>query len=223
MTKLYFTPYDKFQALGVQSLSDVELLAIIIRSGTKDMDALALADNLLALHDSKSRIVGLQNVSFEELISYKGIGKVKAMCIECIIELGKRMHKQSRRELLNFASPKSIADYYMEQLRHLEQECVYLILLDTKCNILKEIHLSSGTVNSSIVSIRDIFINALNYKASGIILLHNHPSGDPTPSKQDFSITINVKEAGILMNIPLFDHIIVGDMNYYSFKATGFI
>lgn len=223
MTKLYFTPYDKFQALGVQSLSDVELLAIIIRSGTKDMDALALADNLLALHDSKSRIVGLQNVSFEELISFKGIGKVKAMCIECIIELGKRMHKQSRRELLNFSSPKSIADYYMEQLRHLEQECVYLILLDTKCNILKEIHLSSGTVNSSIVSIRDIFINALNYKASGIILLHNHPSGDPTPSKQDFSITINVKEAGILMNIPLFDHIIVGDMNYYSFKATGFI
>ena len=134
-------------------------------------------------------------------VMQKGMGKVKAMCIECIIELGKRMHKQSRRELLNFASPKSIADYYMEQLRHLEQECVYLILLDTKCNILKEIHLSSGTVNSSIVSIRDIFINALNYKASGIILLHNHPSGDPTPSKQDFSITINVKEAGILMNI----------------------
>ena len=223
MTNLFFTPYDKFMTLGVNSLSDVELLAIIIRSGTKEMDALELADFLLASHDDKSRIVGLLNTSFEELLSYKGIGKVKAMCIECIIELSKRMYKQSRRELLSFAKPDSIADYYMEQLRHLEQECVYLLLLDVKCNLLKEIQLTSGTINSSIVSPREIFINALNYKASGIVLLHNHPSGDSTPSKMDFSITTKIKEAGALIDIPLFDHIIIGDMNFYSFKSMGFI
>ena len=223
MTKLNFTPYDKFYTFGVGSLSDVELLAIIIRNGTKEMDAVSIADNLLADFDSESRIVGLLNSSYEELLTYKGIGKIKAMCIECIIELSKRLHKQSRQEMISFTNPGSIADYYMEQMRHLENEHVYLLLLDVKCKLIKEILVSSGTNNSSLVSTRDIYINALNYKASAIVLLHNHPSGDPKPSSFDMNITAKIKKAGEFMDIPLFDHIIIGDMVYFSFKNMGYI
>ena len=127
---LYLTPYAKYHTYGPQNLSDVELLAIIIRNGTKTKDAIQIADDLLSKCDSKSRIVGLMNVPFQDLIQIDGIGEIKAMCIGCILELGKRLNKQSKENKISFNCPSTIADCYMEQLRHLEHECVLLLLFD---------------------------------------------------------------------------------------------
>ena len=120
-------------------------------------------------------------------------------------------------------NPESIADYIMEQVRHLEQENVLLLLVDTKCNLMKVVNLSKGSINASIVSVRDIYINAVGSKASGVILIHNHPSGDPTPSVNDIDITQKIIKAGEIMEIPLLDHIIIGDRRYVSLKQSGYV
>ena len=117
-----------------------------------------------------------------------------------------------------FDKPESVAAYYMESVRHLETEQVKLIMLDNKCSLISDLDISKGTVNSSIISTREIFIEALRRKAVYIMLLHNHPSGDPTPSRKDFEITDLVKDASLLVNIPLLDHIVIGDNKYYSFR-----
>lgn len=223
ISRKYDSPYDKYVALGPKALSDAELLAIILRSGTREMDAYELALQILTLSGGEGRIIGLQNISYEELVSIKGIGKVKAMSIGCIVELSRRMSMQMKRESLRLNNPASIADYFMEEIRHLEVENVLLLLVDTKCNLIKVEVLSKGALNCSIVSVRDIFIKALRAGAGGIILVHNHPSGDPTPSENDVAVTARLKEAGILMEIPLMDHIIIGDRRYISLKQNGCI
>jgi len=216
-------PYDKYLRLGPEALTDVELLSIIIRNGTKTQDAISLASKILSMCDEDNRILGLQRLSYEELISINGIGKVKAMCLGCIVELSKRISMQGRKKELCLNKPETISAYYMEKFRHLERENVFVLLVDTKCNLIKEITLTIGTVNSSILSARDLFICALKNKASGVIILHNHPSGDPSPSKCDIQITSKIKKAGELIDIPLLDHIIIGDRDFYSFKNTGYI
>lgn len=222
-TKKYDTPYDKFLSLGPQSLSDTELLAIIIRNGTKEEDAHMLAAKILDISGEEGRILGLQNMSFDELMSIKGIGKVKAMCIGCIVELSRRMAMQQRKSVLNLNNPESVADYFMEEVRHLEYENVILLLVDTKCNLIKSEILSKGSLNSALISVRDIFVRALRARAGGILLIHNHPSGDPTPSSNDLEITARIKQAGDMLEIPLFDHIIIGDKRFVSLKQNGCI
>lgn len=216
-------PYDKYQKYGPAALSDTELLSIIIRNGTRDEDALSLSARILSLCDEDNRILGLQRLSYEDLIAVHGIGKVKAMCIGCIVELSRRMSMQSRKVELCLNDPKTIAGYYMEQFRHLERETAHVLLVDGRCRLIKEIALTVGTVNSSILSTRDVFMCALKHKATAVILIHNHPSGDPSPSDHDMSITAKVKEAGALLDIPLLDHIIIGDREYYSFRSRGYI
>ncbi len=217
------TPYEKFLELGPGSLTDTELLAIIIRNGTRDEDAHELAMRILSAGDDEGRIIGLQKLSFDDLTAIKGIGKVKAMCIGCIVELSMRMAMQNKKKVLMLNNPESIADYFMEQVRHLEQENVLLLLVDTKCNLMKVVNLSKGSINASIVSVRDIYINAVGSKASGVILIHNHPSGDPTPSRNDIDITQKIRKAGEIMEIPLLDHIIIGDRRYVSLKQGGYV
>ena len=204
-------------------MTDTELLAIIIRNGTRDEDAYELAMRILSTGDDEGRIIGLQKFSFDDLTAIKGIGKVKAMCIGCIVELSRRMAMQKKKKLLMLNNPESIADYFMEQVRHLEQENVLLLLVDVKCNLIKVVDLSKGSINASIVSVRDIFINAVGSKASGVILIHTHPSGDPTPSHYDIDITKKVRKAGEIMEIPLLDHIIIGDRRYVSLKQGGYV
>ena len=216
-------PYDKYERLGPGALTDIELLSIIIRNGTKDEDAITLSSRILSMCDEDGRIIGLQRMSYEDLLAVKGIGKVKAMCLGCVVELSKRMTMQSRKADLKLNSARSISDYYMERFRHLEHECVFALLVDIKCKLIKEIMISTGSVNSSVLSTRDVFISALRHKASFVILIHNHPSGDPNPSDNDIAITRKVKKAGDFLDIPLLDHIIIGDMNYFSFKNLGYI
>ena len=216
-------PYEKFEKLGAGALSDTELLAIIIRCGTVGANSLFIAQQVLGLSNEKNTILGLQNISIKELEQIKGIGRVKAVRIMCVVELTRRMTMQKRKESLCFSKPKTVADYYMEQLRHLETEQVLLLLTDNKNNLITEIIISKGTVNTSLISPREIFIEALRYHAVHILLLHNHPSGDPTPSRQDISITKIINDAAKLLNIPLVDHIIIGDNKYISLKEQGLL
>lgn len=216
-------PYEKFESLGPDALSDTELLAIIIRSGTVGFDSVSIARQVLALSKEKDTILGLQNITLPELERIKGIGKVKAIRIMCVVELTRRMTMQSRKESLCLSKPSTVADYYMEQFRHLETEQVLLILTDNKNNRITDIIISKGTVNTSLISPREIFLEALRYHAVHVLLLHNHPSGDPTPSNQDIQITKMIKEASKILNIPLVDHIIIGDNKYISLKEHGLL
>ena len=216
-------PYEKCISYGPEFLTDAELIASIIRSGTKEYTSVALADQLLDLRKGKEGLKGLCSLSFEELTSVPGIGRVKAVQIQCVFELAKRMSRQEAKKSLNFSEPDSIAEYYMEDFRHKEQEHILLLLLDNKSNLLGEKLLFTGTVNASIISPREIYLEALKFHAVGIILLHNHPSGDPTPSDADRRITRKVREAGSLLDIPLLDHIIIGDKKYVSFHEEGYL
>ena len=216
-------PYEKCISYGPEFLTDAELIACILRSGTKEYTSVALAEYLLNLRKDKRGLEGLCNLSFEELIRVPGIGRVKALQIQCIFELAKRMTKSEAKKTLCFADPQTIADYYMEDLRHKEQEHLLLLLLDVKSKLLGEKMLFTGSINASIISPREIYLEALKYHAAGIILLHNHPSGDPTPSMADRRATKKIQEAGSLLDIPLLDHIVIGDKQYVSFHEKGYL
>ena len=143
---------------------------------------------------------------------------VKAVQLLCVGELAARIAKHRRRETLSFQTPASVAEYYMEEMRHKQKEEVLLLLLDAKSKLIREITVSIGTVDYAVASPREVFIEALRYQAVGIIMLHNHPSGDPTPSRMDLVSTRQIREAGELIGISLIDHIIIGDNNYTSFS-----
>lgn len=217
-------PYEKFMCYGAETLSEEELLAIILRTGTPGCSARELAGKVLSL--SKGREEGLNalhHLSLQELMGIPGIGEVKAVKLKCIAELAVRMAKQRAGHGVRFTAPDTVAEYYMESLRHEEKEKILLILLDNKLGFIEDYVLSVGTVNASLLSARDVFIRALGCRASNLMLLHNHPSGDPWPGSADIAVTQKIKQAGELMDIPLIDHIIVGDKRYVSMKEEKFL
>ena len=211
-------PYEKVQSHGVGSLTDTELLAVLLRSGTKGQNSLELAREILSSEDGTSQILNLHHLTYEQLNGMKGIGNVKAIQILCLSEMAKRLAKATARKGLIFDCPSAIAQYYMEDLRHRSQEHIKLLMLDTKSMLIHETDISKGTVNASLISPRELFIEALKRNAVSIILLHNHPSGDPTPSTSDIALTNRVKQSGALIGIDLLDHIIIGNNCYRSFK-----
>jgi DNA repair protein RadC len=216
-------PYEKCEKYGPNSLSDAELLATILRTGSKSQRVMDVARNILNYSKVYKGLIGINYLSLHELMSIKGIGKVKAIQIQCIAELTKRMAKATNEEGLKLLTPKAVANYYMQEMRHLSREEIYLVMLDSKSKILKDMVISTGTVNASLLAPREIFINALKYGAVNIILLHNHPSGDPTPSKEDINTTKRMQEAGNIVGIRLIDHIIIGDNRFISLKEQGML
>lgn len=217
-------PYEKCLMLGAKSLSDAQLLAVILRTGTNGLNATELAGKLLSMAGgaAEERLLGLYSLTVPKLMSVKGIGEVKAVQIQCICELSRRMAKQTAAQKLDFSSPDSIADYYMEDLRHLDKEQLVLVMLDSKCCLIKDCVISVGTVNASLVNSREVFVEALRYNAVSIVLLHNHPSGDCTPSRNDILVTAKIKKAGEIMGINLIDHIIIGNNKYTSLKEKEY-
>lgn len=213
-------PYEKCLNNGEQALSDSELLAIILRCGTKGNNSLLLAQDILSYMDKSAYpgLLGILHMSIKDLMEIKGIGKIKAIQLKCIGELSKRIASKAAKENLTFDNPISIAQYYMEKLRHEEQELLYCMMLDNRNHLLAESQLSRGTVNSALITPREIFIEALKFHAVSLILVHNHPSGDPTPSKCDIEITKRVLETGEMIGIQVLDHIIIGDQKYVSFR-----
>ncbi len=217
-------PYERFLQYGAEQLTERELLAIILRTGTRDKSALELAGEVLSLaRYPREGLLGLYDISLEELMQLKGIGQVKAVKLKCLTELSMRISRASAKEGLLFNSPSLVAEYFMESLRHRGTECVILVCLDTKGRMLSEKKISDGSVKMSLLSPREIFLEALHAKAVNILLVHNHPSGDPTPSRQDREVTERIGELGKMMEVLLLDHIIIGDNRYASFRELGYL
>lgn len=215
-------PYERFLRFGPENLTEAELLAIIIRTGTKEKSAMQLAEQVLQLTKyPRSGLLGLYHVTLEELQSVKGIGEVKAVKLKCLAELSMRMSVARAEEGLNFNSSSQVAAYFMERLRHRTTECVILVCLDAKGQMLSEKKLSEGSVRMALITPREIFLNALEEKAVNILLVHNHPSGDPTPGREDKRVTADVREMGEKLDIPLLDHVVIGDNQYVSFKEQA--
>ena len=215
-------PYEKCEQYGAENLSDAELLAVLLRTGTKGENSLQLAKRILHPDFAQEGILNIHQWSLEQLLEIKGIGSVKAIQILCLSELAKRLSKAEAQSGLNFSAPETIAQYYMEDMRHRKKEAMKLLLLNSKTKLIGESELSLGTVNTTLVSPREVFVEALRRNAVAVILLHNHPSGDPTPSKQDILITRRVTEAGRLIGVELLDHIIIGDNCFISLRDKGF-
>ncbi len=216
-------PYEKCIEQGAYSLSNAELLAVLLRTGTKGLSALDLAREILDSRCGDDGVLNIHHLTLDRLKKIKGIGTVKAVQILCLSELAKRMAKATAKEGLIFKLPATIAEYYMEDMRHQKQEQMKLLMLNTKSKLVGESNISKGTVNASLVSPRELFIEALEKNAVSIILMHNHPSGDPTPSENDILLTKRVKEAGMLIGIELLDHIIIGNNCYISFAEQKLI
>lgn len=212
-------PYEKCLQFGAEYLTDAELLAVILRTGRRGSNSLELSYEVLHLpYTQKQGLAGLYHLSVQDLMNVPGVGKVKAIQLKCIGELSRRMSRQQAKSRLSFNMPGTIADYYMEELRHEEQEVLLCMMLDTKNHLLGEKRMFLGTVNTSLVSPREVFLEALRFQAVNIILVHNHPSGDPTPSRADVEITQRIRQGGELLGIQLLDHIIIGEHNYVSFR-----
>ena len=216
-------PYEKCMRYGATQLTDIELLAVLLRTGTKGMSALELARSILTSQSGEDSLLNIHNLTLKKLKKIKGIGNVKAIQILCLSELAKRLAKASAKDGVVFELPATIADYYMEEMRHQKQENMKLLMLDTKSRLIGEKNISKGTVNAALVTPRELFIEALECGAVYIILLHNHPSGDPTPSKNDLLLTQRVKESGELIGIHLLDHIVIGNNCYISLMESQMI
>lgn len=219
-------PYEKFEKYGVVALTNTDLLAIILRTGTKDYNVERLASRLLfygRTDKKEGSLSGLYQLSYEELQQIKGIGKIKALQIVALLELSKRIAKEKNYPTEKIDSPDEVAHYFMEELRHLKEEQFVVTFLDAKCKITGYQMVSKGSLTASIVHPREVYKLAIQKAAHSIIVLHNHPSGDPTPSREDIEITKRLKSVGELIGIPLLDHIIIGDRDYKSLRKESYI
>lgn len=215
-------PYERCVNFGPEHLSDAQLLAVIIRTGNAQESVLELSNRILSLGGPGEGILGLLHLSLPELMSIRGIGQVKAVQLQCVGELSRRIWKRKAiKSPVRFHEPAQVAEYYQEDLRHKEQEEFHMMLFNTKQNMIGDVALSKGTVNASLATPREIFIQALKFQAVSLILVHNHPSGDPEPSREDILLTRRVEEAGQVIGIPVLDHIIIGDGTYVSMKERG--
>lgn len=218
-------PRERLQVHGVQALSTLELLALLVETGTRDMNALDVASALISWAqdgglNGEGALRKILRSSFEELCSLPGMGPGKACKIKAALELGRRLTAESgSRTFIN--SPKDVGNLLMEEMRHLEQEHFKVIHLGVKNQVLGVDLVSVGTVGSSLVHPREVFKNSIRRNATGVILVHNHPSGDPTPSKEDLFVTKRVAEAGRILGIEVVDHIVIGDRRIVSLRETG--
>ena len=214
-------PFEKYQNQGIDRLSDIELLALILRTGTKKLNCMQLCRKVLDY--GGGTLAGLYGKTEKELQKIQGIGPVKAVKIICICELARRIARTKRSYDESLDTADKIAERYMEEMRHLKEERVVLLLLDIKCRLIKELTISIGTVNQSFLRPREVFVQALKYEAVNLVLLHNHPSGDPTPSRADIQITEMILEVSKLVGIPLVDHIVIGDCCHASLREKGLV
>ena len=214
-------PREKLYSHGPSALSNEELLAIIIRTGNKNDTAIDLARKILS-KDNRG-LISLRDTTLQELMQTNGVGQCKAAQILAAIEIGKRINYREALGKVKVNDPSTIANLYMDEMRYLQKEHFRIVLLDTKNQIIVTEEISIGTLNASIVHPRDVFKAAIKRNSNAMILIHNHPSGDPTPSNEDINITNRLIDAGNLIGIKVLDHIIIGDNRYISFKEKNLI
>lgn len=208
-------PYEKLELYGERMLSNAELLAIIIKSGTKENTSVELADKILSLIYNDS-LQSLQEISLEEFQRIKGIGKVKAIQLKAVCELSRRMSQPINRRSIKVMSSEDVANLLMDDLRYEKVEHVKLLLMNAKNIVVKIADISKGGVNSAIVEPKEILQEAIKTGIPKIILVHNHPSGDSTPSTADIELTKRLYAAANILGIHLLDHIVIGNGCYTS-------
>ncbi|MBQ7137147.1 MAG: DNA repair protein RadC [Bacilli bacterium] len=213
-------PRERLLKQGSASLSDEELISIILKTGTKSRSVKILAIDVLNLVDD---IQALSEISINKLLSIKGIGMVKAIELIASIELGRRIYREKNNKKVDCSTAVDVYENNRSLFIDKKQEYFYCLYLNNKNELIERKLLFMGTVNRSVVHPREVFKHAYLTSASGIICMHNHPSGDVSPSKDDIMFTKALVEVGRLQNIPILDHIIIGDNNYYSFCEKGII
>ncbi len=217
---VYDRPYEKLESNGERSLTDTELLAILIKTGNKKMSAMDIAQIIMKKNVTGNDVSYLSRTPIEDLIGIPGIGRVKAITIKAAIELGRRSTRKS--PLINetiIKSPSDIVEYISEEMEHLTCEEIKIVLLDSKNAVMKISNYSGGTVNEIMFSPRIIFKDALKYDAASIIIIHNHPSGSTKPSQSDINTTKSVMEIGENLGVGVLDHIIVGRNGFTSIRS----
>jgi len=213
-------PRERLMKEGAGRLSNLELLSIMLRTGLRNESVMQLAQRVLTQF---SGIRGLRAATIEELMAVKGIGRIKAIEILAAIEVGKRLMKEVDEENCVIRSPQDGADYVMDDMRFLSQEHFVTLFLNTKNQVIHRQTIFIGSLNASIVHPREIFKEAIKRSAASIICFHNHPSGDPTPSREDIDVTARLVECGLLLGIDVLDHIVIGDRKFISLKEKGVI
>ncbi|SDK58348.1 RadC family protein [Natronincola ferrireducens] len=212
-------PREKLLNYGVDTLSNTELLAILLSTGTREMSAIDLAQSIIAA--TKDGLRFFTDCTIEELSQIKGVGLAKSAQIIAAVEFGKRIALTAKANNYKIKGPDDISHLLMEEMRYLKKEFFNLVLLNTKNEVIAVENISVGSLNSSIVHPREVFIRAIKRSSSAIVLVHNHPSGDPQPSREDIKITQRLVEAGKLIGIDVLDHIIIGDNVYTSLKEKN--
>jgi DNA repair protein RadC len=213
-------PRERFINSGPQSLSNHELVAILLRTGTSKESVLQLSNRLLT-HFEGLRL--LKAASLEEITSIKGIGKAKAIQVLAAVELGRRISNLAYDDRYVIRSPEDGAKYVMNDMRFLSQEHFVCLYLNTKNQVIHKQTVFIGSLNASIVHPREVYKEALKRSAASIICLHNHPSGDPAPSREDIEVTKRLVECGKIMGVELLDHLIIGENKFVSLKEKGYL
>ena len=213
-------PTERLIKDGVDALSDAALLAILLRTGTKEESVLDLAQQVLAMYDGRG-LIGVMEMAPSELAAIKGIGLAKAASIVAAVELGRRIATKASRKNTHISSPKDVAIYAMPHFRYELREHFAVMMLNMKNGVIAMPDISIGSLSASVVHPREVFRAATRYAAASIILLHNHPSGDPHPSFEDLEVTKRIIKAGHVMDIPVLDHVILGDNSFVSLKEEG--
>ncbi|MEK4565765.1 DNA repair protein RadC [Alkalihalobacillus sp. FSL R5-0424] len=213
-------PRERLLQLGASVLTNQEIIAILLRTGSKKDSVIDLAGKVLSNFDGLDL---LKEATIEELCSIDGIGLAKAVELSAAMELGRRIHTLQTKERYVIRSPEDVSSLVMEDMRFLKQEHFVCLYLNTKNQVIFRHTVFIGSLNASIVHPREVFKEALRRSSASIICLHNHPSGDPSPSREDIDVTKRLYEAGRVLGIELLDHIIIGDRTFISLKEQGHV
>lgn len=213
-------PREKLLQYGASALSDIELLAILLRTGTTSKSVLHLAEDVLAQYKDKG-LAAIMHISPQEIASIHGIGLAKAATVIAAVELGRRLSERAARTLEKVEGPEDVARYVIPSLRFEQKEHFLAMFLDIRNRILTLSTISVGSLTSSIAHPREVFREAIRYSAASVILVHNHPSGDPAPSREDIQLTKQMMKAGEIMGIPVLDHVVVAGDNFVSLKEAN--
>lgn len=217
----YERPMEKAMRYGIKTLSNSELLGILIHTGTKNVSSIRLAESILSLREGG--ISELGEIQYEELIGLNGIGPSKAITVLTALELGRRIATAPALKRTVIGSSHDIADLFMEKLRHEKREHFQSVMMNSKGEVISVETVSIGALSNTVVHPREVFSSAIRKSAAGVIFVHNHPSGDPTPSQEDVATTERLKKCGEILGIKVIDHIIIGNGKFSSFKAMDLL
>ena len=216
-------PYEKLEKYGADKLSDAELLGIIIKSGIKGENSVQIAQRLINENMDSKGFYFLERMSIKELINIKGIGRVKAIQLKAIFEMAKRINNNINVEKIKITTPESAYNELSGSLKYESEENFRVLLCDIKCNLIVNKLIAKGELNSVSIEAREIFKPAVAYSAANMILAHNHPSGDCTPSREDILFTKKIVEIGKELGIAVVDHLVIGSSGFCSIREEGYL